>query len=120
MTVDLDELAPVINDAKTLAKRYRNLTGRPLGITGEVAEYEAARLLELRLAAVRQDGYDAIRQTAGTAQRLQIKGRCILDGGRRSQQVPSINRKRNGTAYYWCCWTANLSRRRYTRQTVFP
>jgi hypothetical protein len=93
-TIALDELASIINDAKTVAKRYRNLTGRPLGITGEVAEYEAARLLGLRLAGVRQDGYDAICETSGLAYRLQIKGRCILDDGRRSQQVPSINREK--------------------------
>jgi hypothetical protein len=92
--VDLEQHASIIKDAKALAKRYRNLTGRPLGITGEVAEFEATRLLGLRLATVRQDGYDAIRQRGADVQRLQIKGRCILDGGKRSQQVPSINRKK--------------------------
>ena len=64
---------------KRLAKRYRNLTGRPLGITGEVAEYEAVRLLRLQVAPVRQTGYDAIRKKgANKVERLQIKGRCVL------------------------------------------
>src|SRR5271165_2835873 len=93
-TVALEELASIINDAKGVAKRYRKLTGRPLGITGEVAEYEAARLLGLRLADVRQDGYDAVRQTNANAQKLQIKGRCIPDNGKRSQQVGAIKLKK--------------------------
>ena len=46
--------------AKIIAKEYYRLTGRPLGITGEVAECEAARLLGITLAVVRQTGYDAI------------------------------------------------------------
>jgi hypothetical protein len=94
-TINLEELASIIKDAKAVAKRYRKLTGRPLGITGEVAEYEAAKLLGLRLARVRQDGYDALREGGEAANRLQVKGRCILDGGKRSQQVPSINRKKD-------------------------
>ena len=33
----------ILRQAKKLAQEYRALTGKPLGITGEVAEYEAAR-----------------------------------------------------------------------------
>lgn len=49
-----ERLVELLGEAKRLAKEYRELTGRPLGITGEVAEYEAARLLEIELSAVRQ------------------------------------------------------------------
>src|SRR5271166_3680822 len=93
-TIDLDQLAVIIADAKAVASRYRKLTGRPLGITGEVAEYEAARLLRLRLADVRQDGYDAVRETDGSVRKLQIKGRCILETSKRSQQVGAIKLKK--------------------------
>ncbi len=64
--------------AKQLAREYERVTGRPLGITGEVAEYEAIRLLGLDVCAVRQPGHDATcshRQFA----RVQIKGRLMLD-----------------------------------------
>src|SRR4051794_25948801 len=74
-TIDLKELEVIIVDAKAVAHRYRKLTGRPLGITSEVAEYEAARLLGLRLADVRQHGYDAVRETHEIVRKLQIKGR---------------------------------------------
>jgi Family of unknown function (DUF6998) len=86
-TVDPRELERIITKAKSLAIHYRLLTGRPLGITGEVAEYEAARLLNLRLAVVRQAGFDAIRDD-GT--KLQIKGRCILDRTKGGQRIGSI------------------------------
>ena len=56
--INLEEVGDIIQSVKVLAKRYRNATGRPLGITGEVAEYEAARLLNLELAAVRQSGLE--------------------------------------------------------------
>lgn len=76
--IDLSEIGHLINQAREVAVRYRVLTGRPIGITGEVAEFEAARLLGLKLATARQAGYDAIRETAQRTERLQIKGRCIL------------------------------------------
>jgi hypothetical protein len=40
-----ERLLELLAEAKRLAKEYRALTGRPLGVTGEVAEYEVARLL---------------------------------------------------------------------------
>jgi hypothetical protein len=38
-----DELKDVLKAAKVLAVRYYRITGKPLGVTGEVAEYEAAQ-----------------------------------------------------------------------------
>ena len=43
------EILDVLRDAKVLARRYYRLTGKPLGITGEMAEYEAATKLGLNL-----------------------------------------------------------------------
>ena len=72
------EIGSIIRSAKRIAKDYRKITGRPLGITGEVAEYEAARVLKLELAPVRQTGYDAVRRKGKKIDRLQIKGRCVI------------------------------------------
>ncbi len=77
---NLKELGDVIAEAKRIAIRYRELTGKPLGITGEVAEYEAARLLGLRLQDARQPGYDAVGTGAYEGERIEIKGRCLLEG----------------------------------------
>jgi hypothetical protein len=81
----------ILREAKRLAQEYRTLTGKPLGITGEVAEYEAARLLGVELTPARQAGYDAIEQSAGAIRRLQIKGRCMLPGCKPGQRLGSID-----------------------------
>ena len=75
--------------AKKLAQEYRGLTGKPLGITGEVAEYEAARLLGVTLSPARTAGYDAIRESDGRT--YQIKGRCLLPGGKPGQRLGRID-----------------------------
>src|SRR5438309_743966 len=84
---DLPEIGRILRSAKRLAKRYYSLTGRPLGITGEVAEFEAVRLLRLERCPVRQPGYDAIRHHKGRITKLQVKARCILDPSRPGQRI---------------------------------
>ena len=42
------------------APQYRRLTGKPLGITREVAEYEGPRLLGVALWVAPQPGYEAL------------------------------------------------------------
>ena len=86
-TAKIDEL---LTTARELARQYRELTGKPLGITGEVAEFEAARLLALQLAPVRQDGYDATETVGSITRRLQIKGRCLAPGANPGQRVGTI------------------------------
>jgi hypothetical protein len=73
---DADQIFAILREAKRLAQEYRRLTGKPLGVTGEVAEYEAARILGVKLTPARQSGYDAIEEKDGTIRKLQIKGRC--------------------------------------------
>lgn len=92
MTADL--VLEVLAEAKNVAQRYRELTGKPLGITGEVAEYEAARILGVELAPARQAGYDATEVRNGQAFRLQIKGRCVQKGSSRGQRMGAIEVKK--------------------------
>lgn len=82
------KIASLLNDAKKLAKEYRKLTSKPLGITGEIAEFSAATLLHLDLAKARQAGYDACCKKSG--KRIQIKGRCLLPNSKPGQRVGSI------------------------------
>src|SRR5260370_15731848 len=88
------ELLQVLKQAKKLAKRYRGLTGRPLGITGEIAESEAVRLLKLELAPVRTSGYDVIRRTRARIERLQLKGRGLLSKNLVRQRIGTLNVKK--------------------------
>lgn len=87
-----DSVLQVLAEAKKLAQQYRVLTGKPLGITGEVAEYEAARILGVELTPARQAGYDATEIRDGKTYRLQIKGRCVLeDSSKRGQRMGAID-----------------------------
>ena len=44
----------LIAQAKLIAAEYYVLTGKPLGISGEVAELDAARLMGMELVAARE------------------------------------------------------------------
>lgn len=67
----------IIRKVKPLAAKYHKLTGRPLGVTGEVAEYEVIRLLNLECCVARQSGYDALRKKGRMMEKIQIKGRAL-------------------------------------------
>jgi hypothetical protein len=90
MVYNIQLLGEIIRDVKQLARNYYLLTGRPLGVTGEIAEYEAARLLGLQLSEARQAGYDATYEEDGRVIRVQIKGRCILENSKPGQRLGSI------------------------------
>jgi hypothetical protein len=95
---DTCRILEILGAAKKLAQEYRQLTGKPLGITGEVAEYEAARILGVELTAARQAGYDAIEARDGAVRRLQIKGRCLLDNCKPGQRLGSIRTEKEWDA----------------------
>lgn len=90
---DTDRVLELLRRATQLAREYYELTGRPLGITGEVAEFEAVRLIpRLKLAPPRQLGYDATRTRGGRTEHIQIKGRQFsLTGSRKTQRTGAIN-----------------------------
>lgn len=86
-----DEILDILRQAKVLGQRYRALTGKPLGITGEVAEYEAARILGVKLTPARQAGYDATEVVDDVERRLQIKGRCLFADSGPGQRLGRID-----------------------------
>ena len=86
----MNKIAEILTEAKILARKYRKLTGKPLGITGEVAEFSAAQILGLELVEARQSGYDAIRYKNGKKIKIQIKGRCIPANANSGQRLGSI------------------------------
>jgi hypothetical protein len=96
--MDNDRVLAILRNAKSLAREYYRLTGKPLGITGEVAEYEAARLLGVELTAARQAGYDATEHGNNVTRRLQIKGRCLLPNCKPGQRLGSIDIKKEWDA----------------------
>ena len=91
-TAQARRVREILATVKPLAAEYYRLTGKPLGVTGEVAEYVAAEKLGLVLAAPRTTGYDAIRQTADGPLRIQIKGRAFGDDAKPGQRLGTIKR----------------------------
>lgn len=89
---DAARICSILAAVKPLAAEYYRLTGKALGVTGEVAEYVAAELLGLELAPPRTAGYDAIRNTASGSQRIQIKGRAYGEDAKPGQRLGIIKR----------------------------
>lgn len=80
----------LISEARRIAAEYRRTTGKPLGISAEIARHDACTNLELE---PHEDatGYDAIGLKGDReGVRFQIKGRAIFDekkGGQRLGQI---------------------------------
>jgi hypothetical protein len=93
MSVDRhrQELAALLLEIKQLATRYYHLTGKPLGVTGEVAELMAAELLGLELCDARQAGFDAWDRNSSVPQRVQIKGRAVNATDRYRGRCPAFS-----------------------------
>lgn len=81
----------LIAQARQLAADYKRVTGKPLaGVSAEVAEYDAARLLDLELCRERTAGYDAIGRGPRAGLRVQIKGRAIFDERKGGQRIGQL------------------------------
>ncbi len=80
----------LMKEARTLAAQYRKATGKPLGISSEIAEYDAARLLNLELCADRSGGFDAIGAGKREGRRVQIKGRAIFDERKSGHRIGQL------------------------------
>jgi hypothetical protein len=85
-------LREILASVKALAAEYCMITGKPLGVTGEIAEYVAAELMGLRLAPARTHGFDAVRLRGNGKQRIQIKGRALGKSSKRGQRLGTIKR----------------------------
>ncbi len=81
----------LMGEARRLAAEYRKATGQPLAISGEIAKYDAGRLLDLEVCTDPQLGYDAVGRSGRLAgKRLQIKGRAIFDESKGGQRIGQL------------------------------
>jgi len=70
----------LVTEARRLAAEFRKATGQALGISGEIAEFDAAKLLNLDLITPKPGGYDAVGKSgAWKDKRVQIKGRVLFE-----------------------------------------
>jgi hypothetical protein len=85
----------LIAQARRLAADYRRAMGRPLpGISNEIAEHDAIRLLGLEPRSnPAEGGYQAIDPTRGD-KRIQIKSRTIFDESKGGQRIGQLSLER--------------------------
>lgn len=81
----------LISEARRIAADYRKLTGKTLGgVSGEIAENDAARLLELELITDHSAGYNAIGKGNRDGKKIQIKGRAIFEESKSGQRIGQL------------------------------
>jgi hypothetical protein len=81
----------LISEARRLAADYRRVTGKPLaGVSGEIAQHDTARLMNLEICNPSPGGYDAIGHGSREGKRIQIKGRAIFDEGKSGQRIGQL------------------------------
>ena len=94
-TVSLYSVDKLISEARRIAAEYRRTTGKPLGISAEIALHDACTYLDLE---TRNDamGYDA-EGLNGDRKGLhfQIKGRTIFDEKKGGQRLGQIKIEQN-------------------------
>jgi hypothetical protein len=80
----------LIAQARVLAAEYRRTMGKPLpGISNEIAEYDAVKLLQLKPKPEGEGGYDAVDPARGD-RRIQIKSRTIFDESKSGQRLGQL------------------------------
>ncbi len=81
----------LIAEARRLAADYRRATGKPLaGVSSEICQYDAARLLDLEICNPPVGGYDAIGRGEREGKRIQIKGRAIFDERKSGHRIGQL------------------------------
>jgi hypothetical protein len=86
----------LIAQARRLAAEYRRTMGKPLpGVSNEIAEHDAIRLLRLVPRPMQgEGGYQATDPARGN-KRIQIKSRTIFDDSKSGQRIGQLNLDRD-------------------------
>ncbi len=81
----------LIAEARKLAVEFRRTTGKTLpGVSGEIAEHDAAKYLNLELLKEKPGGYDALGKGRREGWRIQIKGRVIFNESKSGQRIGQL------------------------------
>ncbi len=84
---DVDKL---MLEARKLAAQYRVATGKPLGISSEIAVHDVIRLMNLKPVEASHAGYDAVGTGPREGRRIQIKGRTVSDDPKNNQRIGQV------------------------------
>jgi hypothetical protein len=89
--VTIYSIDKLIAETRRLAAEFRRSTGQTLPVSGEIARYDAARLLGLTLCDQRTGGVDAIGNNQREGQRIQIKSRVITREQKSGARIGQLN-----------------------------
>ena len=81
----------LIEEARRIAREYRETTGKTLPLTAEIAINDAVRLLQLTPAEKGVTGYDAILNFADEQVKVLIKGRAVFKDDQRGYRLGQLN-----------------------------
>ena len=81
----------LITETRRLAAEYRRSTGQALPVSGEIARYDAARILGLTLCEQRAGGIDAIGNGDREGQRIQVKSRVMTREKKSGARIGQLN-----------------------------
>lgn len=81
----------LITETRRLAAEFRRSTGQVLPVSGEIARYDAARILGLTLCEQRTGGIDAIGNGDRKGQRIQIKSRVVTQEKKSAARIGQLN-----------------------------
>ena len=88
--MDLYSIDKLMNETRQLAAKYRQATGSTLAVTGEIARFDVARILDLTLLDDITLGHDAIGTGDREGLRVLIKGRVIFEDSKSSPRIGQI------------------------------
>lgn len=91
--MDVYDVDKLMQQARKLASQYHQVTGKPLGISNEIAVHDVVRLMELQPAVsinAESLGYDAVGAGSRQGKRIQIKGRTISNQAKSNPRIGQI------------------------------
>lgn len=89
--MDLYSIDKLMHETRQLAARYRQTTGSTLPVTSEIARFDAAKALGLKLIDDPAIVYDAIGTGEREGEHYLIKGRAIFETSRTSPRIGQLN-----------------------------
>ena len=90
-SIDLYSIDKLMHETRQLAAKYRQSLGNTLPVTGEIARFDVAKELSLRLLEDLTLGHDAIGTGDREDLRILIKGRVIFEDSRSSPGIGQLN-----------------------------
>ena len=90
LEMDLYSIDKLMHETRHLAAKYRQTTGSSLPVTGEIARYDVAKALNLKLTEDQTLGYDALGLLDREGLRILIKGRVLFEESRSTPRIGQL------------------------------